>query len=246
MPRRMLTVSQKLAILEEAEQTESIKMTACKHKLQKIQLMNWGLNKEKLIKKRKLFRKVNTIHPGPVVENQEIESQVLEWVHGQRNHGFFVSTRNIIKKVLQINPEFKGGSVNTIRWWVYRFLRRNKLAFHKPTRISQHTPAEAEAVRESFAQSTMTHIHMNDIPSSLVVNMYETAIHFDTPQITTVNIRGAKNVSVRRGSGSSQRCTLRITVAANEAKLPSFVIFKARQNGTIAKNLHQILPSTMH
>ena len=35
MTRRMLTVSQKLAILGEAEQTGSIEITARKHKLQK-------------------------------------------------------------------------------------------------------------------------------------------------------------------------------------------------------------------
>ena len=80
--------------------------------------MNWDVNKEKLIEKRKIFRKALTIHPGPVVENQEIELQVRQWVHGQRNHGFVISTRKIINKVLQINLEFKGGSVNTICWWV--------------------------------------------------------------------------------------------------------------------------------
>ena len=112
--------------------------------------------------------------------------------------------------------------------------------------MSKHTPVEAEAVRGSFAQSTMTHIHMNDIPSSLFVNMDETAIYFDTPQITTINVHGAKTVSVRRGSGISQRCTLCITVAASEDKLPLFVILKVRQNDSIAKNLHQILPSGMH
>ena len=52
MTRRMLTVSQRLAILGEAEQTGSIEIVARKHKLQKIQIMNWGANKEKIIKKR--------------------------------------------------------------------------------------------------------------------------------------------------------------------------------------------------
>ena len=80
--------------------------------------MNWSVNKEKLIEKRKPSRKADTIHPGRVVQNQEIELQVLEWVHGQRNHGRFVYTRNMITKVLQINAEFKGGSVNKIRRWI--------------------------------------------------------------------------------------------------------------------------------
>ena len=91
----------------------------------------------------------------------------------------------------------------------------------------------------------MTYIQMNDIPGCLFVNMDETAIYFDTPHNTAVNVIGAKTVSVRRGSSSTQRCMLCITVAADGAKLPLFVIFKARPNGTIAKNLRQILLKRM-
>ena len=44
-------VFKKLAILEEEEQTGSIKITARKQKFQKIPIMNWSLNKEILIEK---------------------------------------------------------------------------------------------------------------------------------------------------------------------------------------------------
>ena len=77
---------------------------------------------------------------------------------------------------------------------------------------------------------------MNDIPSSLFVNMGETAIYFDAAQIATANVRGAKTASVRRGGSSSQISTLCINVAARRAKLPLSVILKARQNGSVAKN----------
>ena len=55
MHKRMLSVSRKLAILEEPEQSESIEITARKHKLQKIQITNWSVGKEKLIEKPKIF-----------------------------------------------------------------------------------------------------------------------------------------------------------------------------------------------
>ena len=100
-PRRMLTVSQKLAILEEAEQTGSFKITARKHRLQKIQLIKWSASMEKLIEKRKLSRNALTTHKGPVVLNLEIELQVFDWVYSQSNQGFFVSTPNIITKMLK-------------------------------------------------------------------------------------------------------------------------------------------------
>lgn len=72
-PRRMLTFSQRLSILEEAEQAGSIKIKARKHKLLNIQIMDWSVNKEKLIEKRTISRDTQTIRKGPVVLNQEIE-----------------------------------------------------------------------------------------------------------------------------------------------------------------------------
>ena len=85
----MLNISKKLDVLEEAEQTGNIKITSRKQKLQKLQIMNWSVNKEKLIERGKLSRKEQTIHTGPVVLNQEIELEVLDWVYNQKNHGFF-------------------------------------------------------------------------------------------------------------------------------------------------------------
>ena len=67
----------------------------------------------KFIEKRKLSRKAQSVRTGPVVLNQEIEFQVLDWMHRRRNHEF-LSTRSIIAKVLEINPEFKGVCVNKI------------------------------------------------------------------------------------------------------------------------------------
>ena len=143
------------------------------------------------------------VHTSPVVLNQEMELQILDWVHGQKNNGFFVYTHNIIAKVLQINLEFKVSCVNSIRWWIYRFLQRHKLALRRPPRVSQHVPAQAEAICESFAQSSRSHILMNDIPCSLFVNIDKTAIYF-IPRTLLLPMDGSDNFSVRCGTSSSQ------------------------------------------
>ena len=51
IPRRTLTASQILAIIEEAEYTRSIKITESKHKSQKIQITNRSVDKEELVQK---------------------------------------------------------------------------------------------------------------------------------------------------------------------------------------------------
>ena len=62
MLKEMLTVSQKFAILEEAEHTGSLKIMVRKHKLQKIKITNWSAKQGKFIEKRQLSRKGQTIH----------------------------------------------------------------------------------------------------------------------------------------------------------------------------------------
>ncbi len=71
--------------------------------------------------------------------------------------------------------------------------------------MSQHTPERAERMRQSFAQSTMTPICMNDISRNLFVDMDETGVYFDSQNNYTVCERRAKTVSVRSGSSMNKR-----------------------------------------
>ncbi len=88
-------------------------------------------------------------------------------------------------------------------------------------------------------------VHMNSIPSGLLVNMDETAIYFDTHHSYTVNERCAKTESVRRGTSANKRCTVCITVAADSNKLPLFVIFKGAVSGPIANSIPHIMSEGM-
>ena len=150
-----------------------------------------------------------------------LESIVYSWVTNQWDNGFAVSTANIICKALQLEPQFKGGCNKKLRSWARKFRKRHDLVFRRPTRVSQYSPQQAEAVRTEFAQSTMTMVHMNSIPRNMFVNMDETAVYFDTDYNYTVNKKGAKTVSVRHGSSDNKRCTVCVTVAADGTKLLS-------------------------
>ncbi len=79
----------------------------------------------------------------------------------------------------------------------------------------QDTPEEVEQMRQSFAQSTMTFIRMNNINRNLFVNIDETAVYFDSQSNYTVCEGGAKTVSVLRGSSMNERCTFCIAVTAD-------------------------------
>ncbi len=112
--------------------------------------------------------------------------------------------------------------------------------------MSQHTTEESEEMRQSFAQSTITLMRMNEISRNVFVNMDETAVYFDSQNNYTVCERGAKTVSVRRRSSMNKRCTVCITFAADRTNLPLFLIFKGAVSGPIANSSLHILPLGRH
>ncbi len=242
MVRRFLSVSKKLKILDDAESSPNLSATARMHKVDPNQIRRWRANVHKLIEKQAKNPKALTVHCGEKAHYPELENSVFEWFQNQRKNGFAVSTSNLICKALQIHPNFKDGNRKRLCWWAHKFLQRFSLVFRRPTRVSQHTPEQAEETRAAFAQSTMTLVRMNGISDSMFVNMDETAVYFDAHHCSTIHERGAKTVSVRRGSSENKRCTVCITVAADGRKLPLFVIFKGAVNGRISQNLHHILP----
>ena len=92
----------------------------------------------------------------------------------------------------------------------------------------------------------MTLVQMEDVSDNKFVNMDETAVYFDTHHNYTISEKGAKTVSVPRGSSVNKRCIVCIAVAADGTKLPLFVIFKGAVNGPIVNSLAQIMPVGMY
>ena len=76
--------------------------------------------------------------------------------------------------------------------------------------------------------------------------MDETAVYFDMHYNYSVDRRGAKTESVRRGSSDCKLCTVCVTIAADGIKLPLLLIFKGAGNGRIANSLDQIMPNSMY
>ncbi len=67
-------------------------------------------------------------------------------------------------------------------------------------------------MRQSFAQSGMTLVRMNDVSNNAFINIDETAVIFYSHSNYTVSEEGAKTLSVPRGSCAKKRCTVCIAV----------------------------------
>ena len=112
--------------------------------------------------------------------------------------------------------------------------------------MSQYTTQESVAEKAQFAQSNMTLVHMNGINEYCCLNMGEPAVYINSNHNYTTNERGAKTVSLRRGSTANEISAFCLTVAADGSKLPLFAIFKGTGNDRTAKGLLSIIPDGIY
>jgi hypothetical protein len=96
-------------------------------------------------------------------------------------------------------------------------------------------------VCDDFASYIKDKMCMLDIDASHVVNFNERNVHFSITTSKTLNIRGARTVSVHDAE-SSQQCTAMCDVTGNGENIPPFLILKGsnKATGCIKRELQNI------
>ena len=82
----------------------------------------------------------------------------------------------------------------------------------------------------------MTLVQINRIDEHYFVNRDETAADFDSNHDCTIYEKGAKTVSVRRGSTANKRRTVCVTVSADGSILLLFVTLRELLTVELRKN----------
>jgi hypothetical protein len=72
--------------------------------------------------------------------------------------------------------------------------------------------------------------------------MDQTPIFFLMTPKTTLQTRGSKTVSVHTSSDSTKRITVAVSVTASGSMLPPLLIFNAKPNGRVEKELANFPP----
>jgi hypothetical protein len=72
--------------------------------------------------------------------------------------------------------------------------------------------------------------------------MDQTPVFFSMTPKTTLQVRGSKTVSVRASSDSTKRITVAVTVTASGLMLPPYLIFNAKPNGRVERQLANFPP----
>lgn len=171
-----------------------------------------------------------------------VEKEVLSYVLKLRNEGCAVS-HELIQNHARATARSQGIPACDFKassGWTTRFMRRNGLCLRRRTTLCQRLPADCEEKVRDFHRFVIRIRQEKQFMLSQIGNTDQTALNFDMPRSTTVEVKGAKTVGVRTTGAEKQRCTVMLAVTADGRKLPPFVVFKRK---TLPKNT---LPAGIH
>jgi hypothetical protein len=166
------------------------------------------------------------LHKGPASILQEVEQELIDYIHLWRQKGFPVSRLSLIRKVGQLRPEFGEKSLMARRMVVSRFLARNKLTHRVATHKAQRCPGEVRD--EALAHLEVQVPRVNDLcrHQDFILNMDQTPVYQAMDEGRTIDFVGVRTVNLRTSANDSQRVTVAVTITASGKQLKSMIVFK--------------------
>jgi hypothetical protein len=95
---------------------------------------------------------------------------------------------------------------------------------------------------QDFIVSTIPRLLEAGQDQRFIINMDQTPVFFTMTPKSTLQVRGSKTVSVRTYSDSTKRITVAATVTASGVMLPPYLMFNAKPNGRVARDLANFPP----
>ncbi len=129
----------------------------------------------------------------------------------------------IIRQAKALSTAFKA-SIG----WLNGFLKRKSLSLRRRTTICQNPPAASIRKLVDFI------MHLRKLPISqkftkdATFAMDETACWMDMPSDTTIDLCGARSVSVKTIGHEKNHYTVVLTAKADGTKLKRFIVFKGK------------------
>lgn len=169
----------------------------------------------------------------------ESEKRLYDWIISQRKQGLAVTYAIVKVKMLNILKEdnvasavaetaetavtvaptttaMAAESFKTSDKWISSFMKRNKLAWRRRTRVSQKLPAQTEELLEKFRQFIIQLRIKKSFELHNILNMDETPVWFDMAGNFTIGQKGEKTVHIRATGNEKNRFTVVLTCAAGK------------------------------
>ncbi|KAF6099761.1 hypothetical protein HJG60_011499 [Phyllostomus discolor] len=164
---------------------------------------------------------------GHAAKWPQLEVATKEWITRQRNNGFSVSTEMIIYEAKHLAAEKGIGGFTRSPSWCHRFMKRCGLAMRTKTRIAQKMSIEYESKIVSFHKFVLDAKKKSGFKISQIGNMDEVPLTFDVPSNKTVDVKGAKTITMKT---SETHYMVVLSWGVDGTKLPPMLIFKRKKN----------------
>jgi len=112
--------------------------------------------------------------------------------------------------------------------WCERFLRRKCLCMRTKTTIVQKLPHEYERKIIEFHKYAINMRKKLCFEIEQLGNMDEVPLMFDVPLNKTVDVKGAKTITIKTSGDEKTRYTVVLVCCVDGTKLPPLLIFKRK------------------
>ena len=169
---------------------------------------------------------------GRKLTDNELEDEVLNWIHRRRENMLRVSRKLIMFKAKAIFDEKCGDdealkeSFVASNGWLVKFMKRNHLSVPRRITIAQKNPSHLVSKLVGYVMHVRRlSINCNYDPGS-VIAMDETAVCSDMVGNTTINSTVAKEVALKSTGNEKVRVSVCLTAKADGTKMNPFIVFK--------------------
>ena len=166
------------------------------------------------------------LHPGPTSILHDIEQDLVDFVEEWRQKGLPVNRYSLVKKVIQLKPEFSEKSEHAAKMSISRFLARNNLTHRMATHTGQRQPAEVYAEAVCYLDVIRPRLLEANVDLDYVINMDQTAVYHAMNAKYSIHKKNEKTINLRTSAADTKRISVAVTITASGKRVKSMVVFK--------------------
>ena len=216
----------KLRAVEVAKK-KSIASTSREFGVDRKRIREWMKQEHELTKMKKEGRSKSKRLKGAGrrPHDEDMEESLFDWIIDLRQRNLRVSRVMILRqaRVLSTNDSFKG-SIG----WLNGFLKRKGLSLRRKTTVCQNPPEACVRKLVDFIMRLRRLQLSEKFSKNYIFAMDETACWFNMPSDTTIDVTGAKSVSVKTTGHEKNHFTVVLTAKADRTKMKPFIVFKGK------------------
>ena len=177
---------------------------------------------------------------GRKLDSDEYDEALINFIKEARENELAITSSELIFKAIELIPEFKDKSYDSLHHWFKRFREKYKYSLRKLTKISQTLPTNyLEEVRLFLYENIKDMINIDiEKNGNLVANVDETPLVLEPITSTTLEKIGSRTVKIHSFGKTKQRISCLLCIFANGIKGIPTLVFKGVKDGTLERRLN--------